>query len=103
MSTKVYLPFIDGLRALAVLPVVFFHADFKLFEGGFVGVDVFFVISGFLITRLIIEDIENNKFSLSNFYFRRARRILPILFFIIFISIFFCNRINEFRSIEIIR
>lgn len=89
MSTKVYLPFIDGLRALAVLPVVFFHADFKLFEGGFVGVDVFFVISGFLITRLIIEDIENNKFSLSNFYFRRARRILPILFFIIFISIFF--------------
>ena len=89
MSTKVYLPFIDGLRALAVLPVVFFHANFKLFEGGFVGVDVFFVISGFLITRLIIVDIENNRFSLSNFYFRRARRILPILFFIIFISIFF--------------
>lgn len=89
MNTKVYLPFIDGLRALAVLPVVFFHANFKLFEGGFVGVDVFFVISGFLITRLIIDDLENNKFSLSNFYLRRARRILPILFFIIFFSIFF--------------
>ena len=89
MRTKVYLPFIDGLRALAVLPVVFFHANFKHFEGGFVGVDIFFVISGFLITQLIINDLEKNNFNIFSFYTRRARRILPILFFVIFISIVF--------------
>ena len=54
---------IDGLRALAVLPVIFFHAGFELFSGGFVGVDVFFVISGYLITSIILEDLENNRFS----------------------------------------
>ena len=71
---------IDGLRALAVVPVILFHAGFELFSGGFVGVDVFFVISGYLITTILIEDIENNRFSLVNFYERRARRILPALF-----------------------
>jgi peptidoglycan/LPS O-acetylase OafA/YrhL len=88
MKTKGYLPFIDGLRALAVFPVVFFHANFKYFEGGFVGVDIFFVISGFLITQLIIKDLEKNKFNLFSFYIRRARRILPILFFVILTTIF---------------
>ncbi|MDB9790393.1 acyltransferase [Gammaproteobacteria bacterium] len=73
---------IDGLRALAVLPVIFFHAGFELFSGGFVGVDVFFVISGYLITTILIEDIENKRFSIVNFYERRARRILPALFFV---------------------
>jgi len=72
---------IDGLRALAVIPVIFFHAGFELFSGGFVGVDVFFVISGYLITTILIEDIENQRFSIVNFYERRARRILPALFF----------------------
>ena len=52
---------IDGLRALAVIPVILFHAGFSLFSGGFVGVDVFFVISGYLITSILIEDIENNN------------------------------------------
>ena len=75
---------IDGLRALAVVPVILFHAGFELFSGGFVGVDVFFVISGYLITTILIEDIENNRFSLVNFYERRARRILPALFFVMF-------------------
>ena len=75
---------IDGLRALAVVPVILFHAGFNPFSGGFVGVDVFFVISGYLITTIIVEDIERNRFSLSNFYERRARRILPSLFFVIF-------------------
>jgi peptidoglycan/LPS O-acetylase OafA/YrhL len=74
---------IDGLRALAVVPVILFHAGFELFSGGFVGVDVFFVISGYLITTILIEDIENQRFSLVNFYERRARRILPALFFVI--------------------
>ena len=73
---------IDGLRALAVLPVIFFHAGFEWFSGGFVGVDVFFVISGYLITTILIEDIENKRFSIINFYERRARRILPALFFV---------------------
>tara|TARA_B100000989_G_C19514096_1_gene460705 strand:+ start:198 stop:2180 length:1983 start_codon:yes stop_codon:yes gene_type:complete len=74
---------IDGLRAIAVLAVVFFHAGFKYFKGGYVGVDIFFVISGYLITSIIIKDLNNNKFSLINFYERRARRILPALSFLI--------------------
>ena len=74
---------IDGMRALAILPVVFFHAGFELWSGGYVGVDVFFVISGYLITLILIQDIENNEFSLIRFYERRARRIIPALFFMI--------------------
>ena len=71
---------IDGLRALAVVPVILFHAGFELFSGGFVGVDAFFVISGYLITTILIEDIENKRFSIVNFHERRARRILPALY-----------------------
>ena len=78
---------IDGLRALAVVPVILFHSGFEWFSGGFVGVDVFFVISGYLITTILIEDIENQRFSLVNFYERRARRILPALFFVMFVCI----------------
>lgn len=74
---------IDGLRALAVIPVILFHAGFTLFSGGYIGVDIFFVISGYLITSIITNDISDGKFSISTFYERRARRILPALFFII--------------------
>lgn len=77
-----YRPEIDGLRAIAVFPVILFHAGFELFSGGFVGVDVFFVISGYLITTILIDDIEGNRFNIINFYERRARRILPALFFV---------------------
>jgi peptidoglycan/LPS O-acetylase OafA/YrhL len=77
-----YRPEIDGLRALAVLPVILFHADFDLLNGGFIGVDIFFVISGYLITSIILLDLRADAFSLSNFYERRARRVLPALFFI---------------------
>ena len=73
---------IDGLRAIAVLPVILFHAGFDAFSGGFIGVDVFFVISGYLITTMIIADLEQGKFSIINFYERRARRILPALFLV---------------------
>ena len=73
---------IDGLRALAVLPVIFFHAGFEWFSGGYIGVDVFFVISGYLITTIIISEMAEGKFSIVNFYERRARRILPALFFV---------------------
>ena len=82
-----YRPEIDGLRALAVLPVVFFHAGFSLFGGGYVGVDIFFVISGYLITRIIYEEILSNNFSLIEFYQRRARRILPALYLVVVLSI----------------
>ena len=82
-----YRPEIDGLRALAVLPVILFHAGFELFSGGFVGVDVFFVISGYLITTIIINDLSAGKFSILNFYERRARRILPALFFVALICL----------------
>ena len=58
MKSKDYKPQIDGLRALAVLPVIFFHAGFDLFKGGFIGVDIFFVISGYLITNLILKDLS---------------------------------------------
>jgi peptidoglycan/LPS O-acetylase OafA/YrhL len=78
---------IDGLRAVAVVPVILFHAGFELFSGGFVGVDVFFVISGYLITSILIGDIEKNQFSIVNFYERRARRLLPALFLVMLVSI----------------
>lgn len=78
---------IDGLRALAVLPVILFHAGFQTFSGGFVGVDVFFVISGYLITKIIIAELKCDRFSIVNFYERRARRILPALFFVMLASI----------------
>ncbi|MEM5493506.1 acyltransferase family protein [Hoeflea sp. AS16] len=78
---------IDGLRALAVVPVILFHAGFELFGGGFVGVDIFFVISGYLITTILVEDIENKRFSIVKFYERRARRILPALFFVMLVCI----------------
>lgn len=78
-----YRPEIDGLRAIAVLAVIFFHAGFESFSGGFVGVDVFFVISGYLITSIILRELEQQKFSLVRFYERRARRIIPALLFVI--------------------
>lgn len=78
---------IDGLRAIAVVPVILFHAGFQSFSGGFVGVDVFFVISGYLITSIILTEKENNTFTIVNFYERRARRILPALFIVVFTCI----------------
>lgn len=78
---------IDGLRALAVLPVLLFHAGFQRFSGGFVGVDVFFVISGYLITSIIINELHAGTFSIVKFYERRARRILPALFLVMLVSL----------------
>lgn len=77
-----YRPEIDGLRAVAVVPVIFFHAQFSGFPGGFVGVDVFFVISGFLITTIILDDLAAGRFSIIGFYERRLRRIAPALLFV---------------------
>ena len=86
---------LDGLRAIAIIGVIIYHVEVfingnRLFPGGFLGVDIFFVISGYLITSLIIKEIIfSNNFSFKNFYFRRAKRILPALLVMIFISIFF--------------
>ena len=70
---------VDGLRAVAVLAVLFFHAGWSRFSGGFVGVDVFFVISGYVIALSLFRDLDAGRFSLSGFFARRARRILPAL------------------------
>ncbi len=75
-----YRPDIDGLRALAVLPVVMYHAGVRGFSGGFVGVDVFFVISGYLITGILVRDIASGRHSIAEFYRRRVLRIFPALF-----------------------
>src|SRR5512132_456336 len=74
-----YRPDIDGLRAVAVLSVIAFHAFPKAIAGGFIGVDVFFVISGYLISSLILSGLKNGSFSFLDFYARRARRIFPAL------------------------
>ena len=74
---------IDGLRAVAVVPVILFHAGFAAFAGGYLGVDVFFVISGYLITGILARDLARGRFSLARFYERRARRILPALAFVL--------------------
>ena len=84
--TPKYVAEYDGLRAIAVLGVLLFHFGFKSISGGFVGVDVFFVISGFLISKIIFTDIANSSFSLLNFYGRRFRRILPALAVTLLIS-----------------
>jgi peptidoglycan/LPS O-acetylase OafA/YrhL len=78
----VYKPALDGLRALAVVLVLLFHAKLPLFSGGFVGVDVFFVISGYLITTLIVLEQQRGRFTIASFYERRARRILPAFFLV---------------------
>ena len=91
-----YRPEIDGLRALAVMSVIIFHAGFEinynnetytLLPGGYLGVDVFYVISGYLISYLILQKLKSNSFSFLDFYERRARRLLPTLFLIILLSL----------------
>lgn len=74
-----YRPDIDGMRAIAVLSVIAFHAFPQVLKGGFVGVDIFFVISGFLISSIILSGLEHQRFSIVEFYSRRIRRIFPAL------------------------
>ena len=78
-TTAAYRRDIDGLRAIAVLAVVLFHAGFASVRGGYVGVDVFFVISGFLITGIMLREFQTDSFSIARFYERRVRRIFPAL------------------------
>jgi len=89
LSHPKYRPDIDGLRAIAVLSVVAFHAFPSWMKGGFIGVDVFFVISGFLISTIIFENLDKGTFSFSEFYARRIKRIYPALLIVLTASIVF--------------
>ena len=84
-----YRPDIDGLRAMAVLTVMAFHAFPDSVKGGFIGVDVFFVISGFLITKLIQSGLDNQHFRFSAFYASRVRRLFPSLLVVLLSCLFF--------------
>jgi peptidoglycan/LPS O-acetylase OafA/YrhL len=88
--TLKYRTDIDGLRALAVMSVVFFHLDFQIIRGGFVGVDIFFVISGFLITGLIKKEVNfTGTLNIKKFYLRRIRRLFPAFFMMLFLTVLF--------------
>ena len=99
-----YMPGLDGLRAVAVLGVLFYHADVSWMPGGFLGVDVFFVLSGYLITALLLAEFRNKReISLKQFYLRRARRLLPALFLVLgavslFAVIFLPEEITKLRG-----
>ena len=86
-----YRPEIDGLRTIAVLSVLIYHAEIfisghQLLRGGFLGVDIFFVISGYLITSIILKEINGEGFSYARFYERRARRLLPALIVVLIVT-----------------
>ena len=83
-----FRPEIEGLRAVAVIAVILFHAGFKYIPGGFLGVDIFFVISGFLITSNIMTSVARGDFSFSEFYLRRVLRLLPALATTVFFTLF---------------
>ena len=99
---NLYRPDIDGLRAVAVLSVVIFHAFPEYLGGGFIGVDVFFVISGFLITSLILREQKEERFSLRHFYARRIRRIFPALSLVLgfgLIAGWICLNFMEYKQL----
>jgi peptidoglycan/LPS O-acetylase OafA/YrhL len=100
LAAPTYRPDIDGLRAIAVVSVVLFHAGFTIFSGGYVGVDIFFVISGYLIAQLIARDLRAGEFSVWHFYERRIRRIFPALFVMLAVCTLACAYIflpDDFR------
>ena len=103
LSLPKYRSDIDGLRGVAVLSVVAFHAFPSWLKGGFIGVDIFFVISGFLISTIIFENLNKKKFSFSNFYARRIRRIFPALLLVLFFFLilgWFIFLADEYKQIS---
>ncbi len=101
INPKKYRADIDGLRAIAVIAVILYHFKIPFFDGGFVGVDIFFVISGYLITKNIVSLIDSGKFSFSDFYFRRVRRLIPALLVVVlstFVASLFFLSPNDMSS-----
>ena len=102
MSSTKYIPAIDGLRAIAALSVILFHAFPNLIPGGYIGVDIFFVISGYLITNIIVAQVSSGIFSFKDFYARRIRRIFPALI-IVLVSVYalgwFVMMADEFKQL----
>ena len=97
-----YFPELDGLRTIAVLAVFCFHLDRRLLPGGFVGVDIFFVISGFLISSILLQDIDRHQFSIVRFYQHRIARIAPALFLVLIVSLiagFWCYSAQDFARV----
>ena len=97
-----YRPDIDGLRVIAVLSVVLFHGFPQIFKGGFIGVDVFFVLSGYLISRIIFEQLNKDTFNFLDFYARRIKRIFPallIVFVVVYIAGWFTLLADEYRQL----
>lgn len=86
MSSIQYRPEIDGLRAIAVIPVILFHMGFQWIPGGFIGVDIFFVISGYLITSIILKEYDQGIFNFSDFWLRRIKRIMPVLIVMVILT-----------------
>ena len=88
MNFSNYRKDIDGLRGISILLVIFYHFDYMYFKNGFIGVDIFIVISGYLVTNIILNKINNKNFSYTSFLLNRARRLLPTLTFCLFFSFF---------------
>ena len=87
-GTSPYLPGLDGIRAIAVLSVILFHLNFGWASGGLLGVQVFFVLSGYLITDLLVAEYRRTRgIALARFWIRRARRLLPALFVVLFVTV----------------
>jgi len=94
---------IDGLRAFAIIPVLLFHSGFEFFSGGYVGVDVFFTISGFLITSILLKDIDNKQFSYIHFFKRRIRRLMPmaiLIYIFVLLSFIFIYPVDYFKDVS---
>ena len=98
MSAIAYRPEVDGLRAVAILGVLLFHVFPRLLPGGFAGVDVFFVISGYLITSILLEEIQKGIFSLKRFYLRRVRRLFPALAIVLLVILIVSPLLNPFST-----
>jgi peptidoglycan/LPS O-acetylase OafA/YrhL len=86
MKNDLYRNDISGLRAVAVLLVIFYHVGFNQFSGGFIGVDIFFVLSGFLITTLVYKNLAQGSFTYQEFYVRRVRRLIPVLLVVLAVT-----------------
>ena len=98
-----FFPEIEGLRAIAVIIVILFHAEISVFSGGFVGVDAFFVISGFLITSLLLrEQNKKSKIDLGTFFARRAKRLLPASFFVTIVTMLAFSQVYSALEIKML-